>query len=124
MPSPPAPAKTETTDTGSAFSYLESSSLGQSVMPDGGTGALEAFTGPVYSLVAALLEQDMARGPRDKRGHRFLELFYLSNGRSFQVGGAIFCSNSGVSPECPFTGVGAAVMSALTCVAAGSQGRF
>lgn len=75
----------ETTDTGSAFSYLESNSIGQSVVPEGGIGALEAFTGPVYSLVAALLEQDMARAPRDKRGHRFLELFYLSNGNSFQV---------------------------------------
>lgn len=75
----------ETTDTGSAFSYLESSSVGQSVVPDGGVGALEAFTGPVYSLVAALLEQDMAGAPRDKRGHRFLELFCLSNANSFQV---------------------------------------
>lgn len=76
---------TETTDTGSAFSYLESSSIGQSVVPDGGAGALEAFTGPVFGLVAALLEQDMARAPRDKRGHRFLELFHLSNGKTFQV---------------------------------------
>ena len=55
------------------------------MVPDGGFGALEAFTGPVYGLVAALLEQDMARAPRDKRGHRFLELFHLSNGKSFQV---------------------------------------
>lgn len=75
----------ETTDTGSAFSYLESSSVGQSVAQDGGVGALEAFTGPVFGLVAALLEQDMARAPRDKRGHRFLELFHLSNVKSFQV---------------------------------------
>lgn len=55
------------------------------MVPDGGIGALEAFIGPVYSLVAALLEQDMARAPRDKRGHRFLELFYLFNANSFQV---------------------------------------
>lgn len=59
--------------------------MGQSVVPDGGSGALEAFTGPVYGLVAALLEQDMARPARHKRGHRFRELFYLSNGKSFQV---------------------------------------
>lgn len=59
--------------------------MGQSVVPDGGVGALEAFTGPVFGLVAALLEQDMARGPRDRRGHRFLDLFHLSNGKTFQV---------------------------------------
>ncbi|CAM9460886.1 unnamed protein product, partial [Ectocarpus sp. 8 AP-2014] len=75
----------ETTDTGSAFSYLESISMGQSVVPDGGSGALEAFTGPIYGLVAALLEQDMARPARHKRGHRFRELFHLSNGKSFQA---------------------------------------
>lgn len=75
----------ETTDTGSAFSYFESSSVGRSVLPDGAPGALEAFTGPVYGLVAALLEQDMARAPRDKRRHRFLELFSLSDANSFQV---------------------------------------
>lgn len=77
--------KPETTDTGSAFSYLESISIGQSMVPDGGSGAFEAFTGPVYGLVAALLEQDMARPARDKRGHRFREIFHLSNGNSFQV---------------------------------------
>lgn len=72
----------ETTDTGSAFSYYESSSVGRSLAQDGGAGALAAFTGPVYGLVAALLEQDMARAPRDRRGHRFLELFSLSSASS------------------------------------------
>lgn len=75
----------ETTDTGSAFSYYESSSMGRSLAQDGGAVALEVFTGPVYGLVAALLEQDMARAPRDKRGHRFLDLFSLAAADVFQV---------------------------------------
>lgn len=80
-----APDDAETTDTGSAFSYFESSSVGRSVVPEGPSDALDTFTGPVYGLVAALLEQDMARAPQDKRGHRFLELFSPSVPASFQV---------------------------------------
>lgn len=63
--------------------------MGRSAVPDGASGALEAFTGPVYGLVAALLEQDMASTTRDKKVHRFLDLFSLSNANSFQVRGTI-----------------------------------
>ena len=86
------PDDAETTDTGSAFSYFESSSVGRSVVPEGPSNALDSFTGPVYGLVAALLEQDMARAPQDKRGHRFLELFLPSVPASFQV--CIMCINT------------------------------